>query len=226
MNDYLFSIGIEAKKIELYELALTHKSYGNEQHIGNNERLEFLGDAVLELSVTEFLYRKFPNHPEGVMTALRSAAVRKPTLAKVARMLSLGDNIKLSKGERRTQGHKKDYILANTVEALLGALYLDRGFMSCKKFLTQHLFPLLEDIEQNQDYIGPKSRFQELTQAEKMGTPTYKLLGATGPDHKKDFVMGVFLKEKEIEQGIGNSKQAAENMAAVAALKKIFPEEV
>ena len=216
MIAYLASIGIDAKKTSLYETAFTHKSYGNEQEIENNERLEFLGDAVLELMVTEFLFKKFPDSSEGKMTALRSAAVRKESLAGFAKRVDLGPHIKLSKGERH--GHTKDYILANTVEALLGALFLDRGIRACKAFLETYLFPEIEKSEEKNNYIGPKSRFQEWAQAEKNITPHYILISDSGPDHSKVFTMAAFLAEEKIAEGEGNSKQLAESNAAENAL--------
>ena len=217
MISYLASIGITAKKESIYQTAFTHKSYGNEQNIENNERLEFLGDAVLELLVTEFLYKNFPNAPEGKMTALRSSAVRKESLATLARKIGLGSQLHLSKGERH--GYKKDYILANTVESLLGALYLDRGIRGCKGFLEIYLFPEIEQSEKKDDYIGPKSRFQEWAQAEKNITPHYSLLSSSGPDHSKTFVMAAYLSDNLIAEGQGNSKQLAESNAAENALE-------
>lgn len=218
MKEFLLSIGIESKNVDLYHTAFTHKSFGNEQEVENNERMEFLGDAVLELIVTEFLFSTFPNDNEGKMTAIRSAVVRKESLANLAKTLNLGSQIKLSKGERH--GNKKDYILANTVEALLGALYLDRGFGQCKKFLKTHLFPAIRKMEKEANYIGPKSRFQEWAQSEKSITPHYELMSATGPDHNKTFVMAAFLGTEKVAEGKGRSKQLAENDAAENALNK------
>lgn len=216
ITHFLASINIQPKNIALYTTAFTHKSFGNENNVTNNERLEFLGDAVLELLVTEFLYKTFPHLQEGVMTALRSSAVRKESLATLAKKIQLGKVIKLSKGERN--GHKKDYILANTVESLLGAIYLDRGLRETKKFLTTFLFPEIIISETKKNYIGPKSRFQEWAQAEKAITPHYELISSSGPDHAKTFVMAVFLDDKKIAEGSGNSKQDAEQNAAKNAL--------
>ncbi len=217
ITNFLSSINIQPKNISLYETAFTHKSFGNEKKVTNNERLEFLGDAVLELLVTEFLYKTFPKLQEGVMTALRSSAVRKESLANLAKKIQLGSMIQLSKGERN--GHKKDYILANTIEALLGAVYLDRGLRETKKFLTEFLFPEIVQTESKKNYIGPKSRFQEWAQAEKSITPHYELIASTGPDHAKTFRMAVYLKETKIAEGSGNSKQDAEQAAAANALQ-------
>ena len=213
---FLSSLNLQPKNIALYKTAFTHKSFGNENNVTNNERLEFLGDAVLELLVTEFLYKTFPHLQEGVMTALRSSAVRKESLANLAKKIKLGGIIQLSKGERH--GHKKDYILANTVEALLGAIYLDRGMRETKKFLETFLFPEIIIAENNKNYIGPKSRFQEWAQAEKIITPHYELVSSSGPDHAKTFVMAVYLQDEKIAEGSGNSKQDAEQNAAKNAL--------
>ncbi|HIE45182.1 TPA: ribonuclease III [Candidatus Gracilibacteria bacterium] len=216
IRHFLSSVNIQPKNISLYETAFTHKSFGNEKKIDNNERLEFLGDAVLELLVTEFLYKTFPDLQEGIMTALRSSAVRKESLANLARVIQFGSVIKFSKGERH--GHKKEYILANTVEALIGALYLDRGLRETKKFLAEFLFPEIVRAESKKNYIGPKSRLQEWAQAEKQITPTYKLVSSFGPDHSKTFSMAIYLEQEKIAEGTGNSKQAAEQAAAANAL--------
>jgi ribonuclease-3 len=216
MIEYLRSIGIEAKKINIYELAFIHKSYGNENEIDNNERLEFLGDAVLELFVTEFLYKYFKNATEGKMTSLRSNIVRKKSLADLARKLELGKCIKLSKGEKN--GYKKDYILANTFEALLGAMYLDRGMKFTKSFLEINLFPSIIESERKNAYIGPKSKFQEFIQAEVGITPSYELISSSGPDHETVFIMGLFLNDIKISEGFGSSKRLAESNAAENAL--------
>ncbi len=214
---FLLNLNIQPRNLSLYQTAFTHKSFGNEKKIENNERLEFLGDAVLELLVTEFLYKTFPDLQEGVMTALRSAAVRKESLADLAKRIKLGKLIKLSKGERN--GHKKDYILANTVEALIGAIYLDLGIQETKQFLETVLFPEIIKAENNKNYIGPKSLFQEWSQAEKQITPHYKLIASSGPDHAKLFLMAVFLGKEKIAEGTGNSKQEAEQSAAKNALQ-------
>ena len=218
MKEYLENIGVFARKINLYKQAFTHKSYANEKECENNERLEFLGDAVLELIVTEFLYQKFPDLPEGKLTALRSALVRKESLAQMAKALELGRQILLSRGEKRSKGGEKDYILANTIEALLGAIFLDLGMVEATLFVERYLLVSLDDIVEKKKHIGPKTAFQEYAQAEKMGTPTYKLISEKGPDHLKNFVMGAYLEEVLIAEGGGNSKQKAESSAAANAL--------
>jgi ribonuclease-3 len=218
MIKYLQHLEIFPENISLYKKAFTHKSYANEKELESNERLEFLGDAVLELVVTNFLYKKFPKLPEGKLTAFRSALVRKESLANTAKIINLGSQILLSKGEKRSKGEKKDYILANTVEAILGAIFLDLGMQEATLFVERYLLISLDDIVEGKKHIGPKTAFQEYAQAEKMGTPTYELISEEGPDHKKNFVMGAYLENKLIEKGEGNSKQKAESEAAKNAL--------
>jgi ribonuclease-3 len=224
MLDYLHSIDIHAKDIELYTLAFTHKSFANENKTQSNERLEFLGDAVLELIVTEHLYQHFPDLPEGKMTAFRSALVRKESLAKTAKNIGLGEYLRLSKGEKAGGGKKKDYILANTVEAILGAIFLDLGLETCTEFVHQNILIHLDEIREEKKHIGPKTALQEYVQGEKMGTPIYKVLSESGPDHLKNFVMGAYLGKKLIGEGSGNSKQKAESDAAKNALNNILQE--
>jgi ribonuclease-3 len=221
MKHYFQSLGIEIKNQQLYHTALTHKSFGNEENVENNERLEFLGDAVLELAITEALFKKYKNLPEGELTALRSALVRKESLAQCAQEINLGEHIKLSSGEKRTQGNQKDYILANTVEALLGALYLDRGFLACKKFIEQYLMIKVEKIHEKKSHIGPKTLFQEYAQAHLSLTPTYKVLSEEGPDHQKIFTVGAYLGKEKVGEGQGASKQKGENAAALDAYEKL-----
>ncbi len=218
MHEYLQSIGVSTKNIDLYKQAFTHKSYANEKEVDSNERLEFLGDAVLELIVTQYLYQEFPDLPEGELTALRSALVRKESLANTAKLVGFKDQIFLSKGEKRSKGGEKDYILANTVEALLGTIFLDLGMPAATLFIEKYLLVSLPGIMESKKHIGPKSAFQEYSQAEKMGTPSYDLISEEGPDHQKNFVMGAFLGKKLIATGTGNSKQKAESSAAKNAL--------
>lgn len=222
MLSYLQSIGITTKNPDIYTLAFTHKSFSNEKNTQSNERLEFLGDAVLELIVTEFLYRNFPDLPEGEMTSFRSALVRKESLSQTAQTISLGTQILLSKGEKKSRGDKKDYILANTVEALLGAIFLDQGIEACTHFVEKFLLIRLDDIIESKNHIGPKTALQEYTQSKKMGTPSYKMLLEEGPDHQKNFIMGIFLEDVLIAKGKGNSKQKAESDAAKNALTTLL----
>ena len=214
-------IGIKLKNIDLFQIAFTHKSYVNENRKlkqKHNERLEFLGDAVLELISTEFLYLNY-DHPEGILTNWRSALVKKETLANVAKELDLGQYLYLSKGEENTGGRQKDYILANTFEALLGAIYLDNDYHITQKFVIDKLMVHLDRILEEGSHIDAKSHFQEIAQ-EKMGiTPSYRLLKEKGPDHNKLFTMGAYFDKDLVGQGEGTNKQAAEQAAADNALK-------
>ncbi len=215
-------LGLTFKDLNLFEEAFTHRSYLNEhKSAGNhNERLEFLGDAVLELSATRFLFEKYPAKPEGELTAYRAALVNTYSLADVAEALGFNDMLLLSKGERKDTGRARQIILANAFEALLGALYLDQGYDAADAFLQTHLYPKLDSIIAAKSYQDAKSRFQEVAQEKKGSTPTYKTLREDGPDHDREFVVGVFVAEKEIARGIGKSKQEAEQSAAKAALEK------
>ncbi|MFZ1987468.1 MAG: ribonuclease III [Minisyncoccia bacterium] len=216
-------LGLTFKKLDLLVEALTHRSYLNE-HRGakqsHNERLEFLGDAVLELASTRFLFDKFPLKPEGELTAYRAALVNTYSLAAVAEGLGINDMLLLSKGEARDTGRARQIILANAFEAILGALYLDQGYEAVDAFLAKHLFPKIDDVIQNRAWQDAKSRFQESAQDKKGITPLYKTISEVGPDHDKHFTVGVFLGEKEIAQGTGKSKQDAEQSAAQAGLDK------
>jgi ribonuclease III len=198
-------------------LALIHKSYVNEHRdlkSKHNERMEFLGDAVLELIVTEYLYEKYPEEEEGVLTNWRSALVKGKHLSEIAIELDLGIYLYLSRGEERSGGRKKNYILANTLESLLGAIYLDQGYKAASKFTVKYILGRLEQILEKGQHIDAKSRFQELAQ-ELLGiTPEYNSLSEEGPDHNKIFTMGLFLEDKKIAEGQGSSKQKAEQSAA------------
>jgi ribonuclease III len=215
-------MGISFEKPELLELAFVHKSFINENNDSNecNERLEFLGDAVLELVVTEFLYLTYPDTDEGELTNWRSALVKGKNLAHVARNLKLGGYLQLSKGEDMSEGRDKDYILANTMEALIGAIYLDKGYAVSKDFIQKNIIEFLDDILSKGLHIDAKSHVQELSQ-EKIGvTPHYELIDESGPDHAKTFLMGIYLGDDLAGQGKGASKQIAEQEAARDALQK------
>jgi ribonuclease-3 len=205
----------------LLQSALTHRSYLNENRkwpLPHNERLEFLGDAVLELITTEYLYRNYPN-PEGELTNLRSALVNYKMLSAIASQLSLDQFILLSKGEAKDMGRARQVILANTLEALIGAIYLDAGFEKTRQFVDKHVINQLSAIVAEGKVLDPKSKFQELTQ-EKIGvTPHYKVLAEWGPDHNKNFEVGVFVADRQIATGVGSSKQEAEIAAAENGLK-------
>jgi ribonuclease-3 len=184
----------------------------------DNERLEFLGDAVLELLVTEFLYKTYPN-PEGELTNWRSALVKGSHLATIARKLNLGEYLVLSHGEEKSGGRTKNYILANTFEALLGAIYLEHGYETAHQFVDKFVLIYLEDILEKGLHIDPKSRFQELAQEKMSLTPYYKVMEESGPDHAKKFVTALYVGEEEIARGEGSSKQSAEQDAALNGLR-------
>ncbi len=201
--------------------ALTHRSYLNENpsfKVGNNERLEFLGDAILELVVTEDLYARFPEKPEGDLTSFRAALVNSKMLSEVSVDLEINEFLLLSRGEAKDVGRARQYILANAFEALVGAIYLDQGYDAAKKFISRVLMPRLDEILANKSYKDPKSLFQEEAQ-ERVGiTPNYDVIREWGPDHDKHFIVGVFLGKELIAEGEGPSKQAAQEEAARNAL--------
>jgi len=215
-------LNLKFKNKDLLVQAFVHRSYLNEHqdfHLGHNERLEFLGDAVLELIVTEYLYKKYPDKAEGDLTNWRSALVNAHQLADVAETIGLNDFLLLSKGETKDIDKARRFILANNIEALIGAIYLDLGYKISEKFIKKYLLKKLPHIIENGLFIDPKSCFQEKAQ-EKLGiTPTYKVLKEWGPDHAKHFVIGVFLDEKLIAESRGSSKQEAEVEAAKQALE-------
>lgn len=210
------------KNKNLLQEALTHRSYLNENKnwkLPHNERLEFLGDAVLELITTQYLFERFKDQEEGELTAYRSALVSAPSLAQVAHKLKLDDFILLSKGEKGNNLKAKNEILGNALEALIGAIYLDGGYSNAKKFIIKNLIPYLKPIISKKLFKDSKSYFQEQAQAKELITPHYKLLKEWGPDHDKKFLVGVYLNDKKIAQAQGSSKQEAEIEAAKKALK-------
>ena len=216
-------IGIKFKDYELLRNAFVHRSYLNEHRDSkyeSNERLAFLGDAVLELVVTEFLYQNYPN-PEGELTNWRSALVKGEMLAKIATELNLGEYLFLSHGEEKSGGREKDYLLANTFEAVVGVIYLELGYEMAKAFIEKFLLVHLEDILVKGEHIDAKSRLQELAQ-EKIGTtPNYELQHEEGPDHDKVFTMAAYIGTRMVGKGKGSSKQLAEQKAAEDALKRL-----
>lgn len=215
-------IKITFKNKDLLKQAFIHRSYINENGssaLSHNERLEFLGDAVLELSVTDFLYKKYPNHTEGELTALRSALVNAVIISSVAEDLGMNDYLLLSKGEAKDKGKARQYILANTYEALIGAIYMDQGYGAADKFITQTLLPKTEEIVKNKLWRDAKSLVQEKAQEFVQCTPVYKVLQESGPDHDKHFTVGIYFAKDLIAEGKGKSKQEAEQSAALAALK-------
>lgn len=215
-------LGHTFKDKTLLVQAMTHRSYLNE-HPGfqaeHNERLEFLGDAVLEIIVTEHLYKNYDN-PEGELTAWRSALVNAKTLADIGRELDFEEFLLLSKGEARDADSKaRMYILANAMEAIIGAIYLDGGSKTAKKFIDSFILSRLQNILEEKLYIDPKSKFQETAQEKLGATPSYRVLSETGPDHQKEFTVGVFLEKEMIAVGKGTSKQEAQIAAAEAGLQ-------
>lgn len=200
----------------LLQQAFTHRSYLNENQLTDehNERLEFLGDAVLELVVTEFLFAKYPEENEGDLTAYRAALVNAETLARVAGQVGINDYLLLSKGEARDTGRARQTILANTFESVVGAIFLDQGYEPAKQFITEYLLTETESIINNQLWQDAKSLFQEQAQAKRGITPTYEVLSETGPDHNKLFTIGLYLGAELAAEGRGSSKQRAEQDAA------------
>ena len=206
---------------DLLKQAFVHRSYLNEHpDIGleHNERLEFLGDAVLELAVTEYLYKNYSN-PEGDLTSWRAALVNTKMLSKVADELGLNDYLLLSHGEARDTGRARQYILANTVEALIGAIYLEHGYEGARDFIAKHMIKELPAILKGKLYRDPKSSFQEEAQERAGITPTYEVIKESGPDHDKTFVVGVYLEKEKVAEGTGSSKQEAQEEAAQRALE-------
>ncbi len=190
------------------------------KRLDSNERLEFLGDAVLELATTNFLYQTFPQELEGTLTSYRSALVKTTTLAQVARKLEIGDAIIMSKGEDESGGRDNDGLLADTFEALVGALYLDAGFAAVVKFLEKHLFVEFDTILKEGTYKDAKSELQEMVQADNLAAPTYRVVEEQGPDHNKEFTVAVRIGGKATATGVGKSKQQAQQDAAEKALKQ------
>lgn len=215
---------LKLKNPELLKQAFIHRSYLNEHpeiKLDHNERLEFLGDAVLELVVTEFLFAKYPARPEGELTAFRAALVNTESLSQVASGLGLGEQLLLSKGEAKDNGRARQAILADTFEAVIGALYLDAGYETAKNFIAEHLLLKIDDIVAKNLWQDSKSAFQEQAQAKRDTTPTYQVLSAVGPDHSKTFTVGLYLGEELIAEGVGPSKQSAEQEAARVGLEKL-----
>ncbi|HLC93793.1 MAG TPA: ribonuclease III [Patescibacteria group bacterium] len=212
------------KNTDLFITAFTHRSYLNEHPNypnPSNERLEFLGDAVLQLLSSEYLYDKYKDSPEGDLTNFRAAIVCTPSLAEESKRLGYGQFLLLSNGEEANGGRDREYILANTFEAVLGALYTERGLKFCREFVQRELFYKVEEIVKKERYKDAKSKFQEISQ-EKYGlTPSYEVIESWGADHEKTFKVGVYLGKNLKGEGTGKSKQKAEQQAAVDALDKI-----
>lgn len=215
-------VQLRFKNRKLLEQAFTHRSYINENKRGkseHNERLEFLGDAVLELVVTEHLFDEYHKASEGDLTAYRAALVNANTLSEVAKKLGMEAYLLLSKGESKDTGRARQFILANAFEALIGAVFLDQGYGVAKKFISDNLFGLVEKMISEKLWLDAKSHFQERAQEETGITPSYRLISEVGPDHDKHFNVGVFLGEEKVAEGQGKSKQEAEQVAARAGLE-------
>lgn len=223
IEDLAKSLGIKFKDISLLQTALTHRSYLNEhrEESEHNERLEFLGDAVLELITSDYLFSTYPDRAEGDLTSFRSAIVRTESLAEASRELNYGNYLRMARGEEESGGQEKDYLLANTFEAVLGAIYVDQGYEKCKELVHRILIPKVKDIVENRLDIDGKTKIQEVAQARYQITPTYEIIKEEGPDHDKVFTVAVMLEDKVIGKGEGSSKQKAEEAAAQDGLKYI-----
>lgn len=227
ITPFLDGLSITYHNYELFRTAFTHRSFLNEQKVDpatkrpleHNERLEFLGDAVLELVVTEYLFAKYPSMPEGELTAIRAALVNTVSICDAAKRLEMNDFLLLSKGESKDTGRARDVILANAFEAFLGAIYLDQGYTAARDFIAHVLFSKTDDVVKKRLWQDPKSRFQEIAQEVVGLTPSYKIVREEGPDHDKHFVAGIFIGKDQIAEGSGKSKQEAETAAAKAALE-------
>lgn len=214
-------LGVTFANKTLLLSAITHRSYLNEHREAtweHNERLEFLGDAVLELVVTDFLFAKYPEKPEGELTAIRAALVNTNSLAAASELMNVNQFLLMSKGEAKDEGRARQYILANVFEACIGAIYLDQGYDEAKAFIADRLFRNTDTIVEKRLWQDSKSRFQELAQEHASITPTYETVSQEGPDHDRVFTVGIFLRHEKVAEGKGRSKQEAEQQAAQAAL--------
>lgn len=215
-------LGVKINNLDFYQSAFTHRSYLNENRsfaLPHNERLEFLGDAVLELAATEYLYRNYP-HPEGELTNFRSSLVNYKILSDIAKRLGFEKFLLMSRGEAKDMGRARQVILANCIEAVIGAMYLDSGYQPCTNFISREILVELPNIIEGGTYLDPKSRLQEIIQEKKGVTPTYGVVSETGPDHNKVFVVAAFVGQEEVGRGTGPSKQEGEIAAAQNALKQ------
>ena len=215
-------IGVSFKNKDLLTQAFIHRSFLNEnpsKGLEHNERLEFLGDAVLELAVTDFLYREYPESPEGELTSYRAALVNANTIAEVAQEIDMNEYMYLSRGEAKDTGKARLYILANAFEALIGAMYLDQGYVATEGFIERFLYNRVKDVVKKKLWRDSKSLVQEKAQEHLGVTPAYKVIRESGPDHDKHFTIGIFFGADKIAEGKGHSKQEAEQDAARAAVE-------
>lgn len=221
IEDLAKIVEVKFKDINLLQQALTHRSYLNEHRdykLDHNERLEFLGDAVLELVVTEYLYKNYKN-PEGELTSWRAALVNGENLAQISKKLGVEKFLLMSKGEAKDTGRARQYLLANAMEAIIGSIYLDQGYKKAEEFILRNVVVSLDEVLESKSYMDSKSYFQEKAQDVAKVTPIYKVLEEKGPDHDKHFVVGVYLNDELVAKGEGNSKQEAQREAAKNGLE-------
>jgi ribonuclease-3 len=222
-NTFQAELGLQFNEPALLRQAFTHRSYLNEHRgeaLSHNERLEFLGDAVLELISTHFLYDKYPECAEGELTAYRAALVNANTCAEIAQKIGMNDFLLLSRGEAKDTGRARNILLANAFEALVGAIYIDLGYDAAREFIEKHLFPKIDEIVKKKLWQDAKSALQEKAQEKEGVTPHYAVVRESGPDHDKQFVVGVYIRDTLLAEGSGKSKQEAEQAAAREALDK------
>jgi len=221
IENFANKIRVQFKKLDLLQQAVTHRSYLNENRdykLDHNERLEFLGDAVLELVVTEYLFKHYSN-PEGELTSWRAALVNGEMLSQIAMDLGVEEFLLMSKGEAKDTGRARLYLLANAIEAIIGAIYLDQGYEKTKNFIFKNVISKLDEVLKNKLYTDPKSLFQEKSQEYMKVTPIYRVLKEWGLDHDKHFTIGVYLNQDLVAKGEGNSKQKAQREAAKNGLQ-------
>jgi ribonuclease III, bacterial len=218
LGEFEAKIGYTFSKIELLEMAMCHSSYTNEidiNRLNSNERLEFLGDAVLELVASEFLFQTYPQYPEGQLTKVRASLVCEPALAHAAKLIDIGEYIFLGKGEERTGGRTRDSITSDALEAVIGAIYLDSGIDKAKQFIVQFI---LNDVEDKRLFYDSKTTLQEIVQGSSKGDIVYTLISEAGPDHNKTFTVQINIGGSLYGEGEGRTKKAAEQMAAYQAI--------
>lgn len=222
LSEFQTRIGVSFNDVDLLRTAFTHRSYVNESNmpLEHNERLEFLGDAVLELVVTDYIFKHYPETPEGMLTAYRAALVNTSMLASVAESLAMHEPLFLSRGEAKDLERARTSLLANTLEAVIGALYLDQGYETARQFVTTHVVTRIDEVVETGAWKDAKSAFQELAQAKYGMTPHYEVVRAEGPDHDKHFVVSLSVGDIVICKGEGRSKQDAEQKAAARALSE------
>ena len=216
-------IGVKFNDQNMLIQAFTHRSFLNEnkdKELKHNERLEFLGDAVLELVTTDYLFRTFPDRHEGDLTSFRAALVNTQSISDAATNLGFNDYLRLSKGESKDVGRARSYILANTFESVIGAIYIDQGYDAAAKFIAETLLPSIDQIIKEGTWIDAKSKLQEVVQEKHSLTPSYETIKEEGPDHDKNFTVAVYFGDKEIDTGSGKSKQEAEQDVARKILKR------